>query len=102
VTLRPHVMVMDIRIPDQNGIEAIFGPGVALTLIADGQPNGVVATRLGLSPKTVSNHMSAAPAKLGVAGCAEAAGWAPPRGPSAASGAQGSQQQVGQVVGDLL
>lgn len=161
VTLRPHVMVMDIRMPDQNGIEAtreigrvapsvavlmltmveeddsvfaamragargyvlkgagqdeivrairavaageaIFGPGVArrvlgqlgrpqpqpdpcptltprerdvLTLIADGQPNSVVASRLGLSPKTVSNHMSAVLTKLGVADRAGAAAWA--------------------------
>jgi DNA-binding NarL/FixJ family response regulator len=161
VTLRPHVVVMDIRMPDLNGIEAtreigrvaprvavlmltmveeddsvfaamragalgyvlkgagqdeivrairavaageaIFGPGVArrvlgrlskppdrpdpcptltprerdvLALIADGQPNSTVATRLGLSPKTVSNHVSAVLAKLGVADRAGAAAWA--------------------------
>ncbi|WP_371550821.1 response regulator [Streptomyces sp. NBC_00554] len=161
VTLRPHVVVMDIRMPDMNGIEAtreigrvapavavlmltmveeddsvfaamragargyvlkgagqdeivrairavaageaIFGPGVArrvlgqlsrplpqpdpcpaltprerdvLTLIAAGTPNATVAARLGLSPKTVSNHMSAVLAKLGVADRAEAAAWA--------------------------
>ena len=161
VTLRPHVVVMDIRMPDLNGIEAtreigrvaprvavlmltmveeddsvfaamragalgyvlkgagqdeivrairavaageaIFGPGVArrvlgqlsrppdrpdpcptltprerdvLALIADGRPNSTVAARLGLSPKTVSNHMSAVLAKLGVADRAEAAAWA--------------------------
>jgi DNA-binding NarL/FixJ family response regulator len=35
-----------------------------------------VAARLGLSPKTVSNHMSAVLAKLGVADRAEAAAWA--------------------------
>ena len=161
VTLRPEVMVMDIRMPDRNGIEAtreigrvapsvavlmltmveeddsvfaamragargyvlkgagqdeivrairavaageaIFGPGVArrvlghlghprqqpdpcpaltprerdvLALIADGRSNSVVATRLGLSPKTVSNHLSAVLTKLGVADRAEAAAWA--------------------------
>ncbi|MEU9449235.1 response regulator transcription factor [Streptomyces sp. NPDC048277] len=161
VTLRPHVVVMDIRMPDLNGIEAtreigrvapsvavlmltmveeddsvfaamragargyvlkgagqdeivrairavaageaIFGPGVArrvlgrlshphpqpalgpeltprerdvLTLIARGSSNATVAARLGLSPKTVSNHMSTVLAKLGVADRAEAAAWA--------------------------
>jgi DNA-binding NarL/FixJ family response regulator len=74
--------------------EAIFGPGVAarvlahiaggtnseapfpqltarerevLQLIAIGERNATIATRLALSPKTVSNHVSAIFAKLGVA-----------------------------------
>lgn len=35
-----------------------------------------MATRLGLSPKTVSNHMSAVLTKLGVTDRAQAAAWA--------------------------
>ncbi|WP_329125619.1 response regulator transcription factor [Streptomyces sp. NBC_01465] len=161
VTLRPQVVVMDIRMPGMNGIEAareiaraapavavlmltmveeddsvfaamragargyvlkgagqdeivrairavaageaIFGPGVArrvlgflsrpqpvadpcpeltprerdvLGLIAVGSPNSAVAARLGLSPKTVGNHMSAILTKLGVADRGEAVNWA--------------------------
>ncbi len=79
--------------------EAIFSPGVArrvlayltgpppaadpfpeltprerevLNLIAAGLPNLTIGTRLGLAPKTVSNHTSAVFAKLQVAGRAEA------------------------------
>ncbi len=74
--------------------EAIFSPGVAhrvlqyfaapppvadpfpeltarereiLDLLAEGLRNNVIATRLGLSPKTVANHLSATFAKLQVA-----------------------------------
>jgi len=74
--------------------EAIFSPGVAhrvlqyfaapppvaepfpeltarereiLDLLAEGLRNSVIATRLGLSPKTVANHLSATFAKLQVA-----------------------------------
>ncbi|GAA4693310.1 response regulator transcription factor [Phytohabitans rumicis] len=80
--------------------EAIFGPGVArrvlsffaappraaapafpelttrerevLDLIAAGLPNAAIATRLGLSVKTIGNNTSAIFAKLQVAGRAEA------------------------------
>lgn len=79
--------------------EAIFGPGVArrmlahlsggdarrdpfpeltprerqvLALLADGLPTATIATRLGLSPKTVTNHASTVFAKLQVTGRAEA------------------------------
>ncbi|MDQ3155510.1 MAG: response regulator transcription factor [Actinomycetota bacterium] len=80
--------------------EAIFGPGIAarvlgyfsaprpattvafpeltprerevLDRVAAGQRNGVIAQELFLSPKTVSNHMSAIFAKLSVADRAEA------------------------------
>ena len=79
--------------------EAIFGPGVAsrvlgyfsqprgveapfpeltprereiLDGIASGQRNSAIAQQLGLSPKTVSNHISAIFAKLAVADRAEA------------------------------
>jgi len=79
--------------------EAIFGPGVAtrvlgyfaaerrvdapfpeltprereiLDLVAAGERNSVIATRLALSPKTVSNHISSIFAKLSVADRAEA------------------------------
>ncbi|MEV8516511.1 response regulator transcription factor [Dactylosporangium sp. NPDC051484] len=80
--------------------EAIFGPGVArrvlslfaappkaaelvfpqlssrerevLDLIAAGLPNAAIASRLGLSLKTVGNHTSTIFAKLQVAGRAEA------------------------------
>ena len=80
--------------------EAIFGPGIAsrvlgyfstprpdapvafpeltprelevLDRVAAGQRNGTIATELFLSPKTVSNHMSAIFAKLSVADRAEA------------------------------
>lgn len=80
--------------------EAIFGPGIArrvlgyfatppkaaqpafpelsrrerevLDLIAAGLTNAAIATRLGLSTKTVGNHTSAIFAKLQVAGRAEA------------------------------
>jgi DNA-binding NarL/FixJ family response regulator len=77
--------------------EAIFGPGVAarmlqhfnasgatpfpqltarereiLDLIAGGQRNHAIADRLGLSPKTVANHISAIFAKLQVTDRSEA------------------------------
>ena len=79
--------------------EAIFGPGIAqrvlgffsapppaevpfpqltdrerdvLDLIADGRPNGEIGRRLGISPKTVANHISSIFAKLQVADRAEA------------------------------
>jgi DNA-binding NarL/FixJ family response regulator len=42
-----------------------------LDLIAAGLPNAVIATRLGLAPKTVGNHISAIFAKLQVATRAE-------------------------------
>ena len=38
-----------------------------LDLLAEGLRNSVIATRLGLSPKTVANHLSATFAKLQVA-----------------------------------
>jgi DNA-binding NarL/FixJ family response regulator len=157
VTLQPDVLVMDINMPDQSGIDAtreisrsapavavlmltmfddddsvfaamragalgyvlkgadpedilrvivgvaaghaVFGPGVArraiahlsapatadnpfptltprereiLDLIATGQGNATIAARLGLSPNTVSNHISNIFAKLQVASRAEA------------------------------
>jgi DNA-binding NarL/FixJ family response regulator len=79
--------------------EAIFGPGIArrvlgllagadrsaepfgeltqrerqvLELLAAGLTTTAVGTRLGLAPKTVTNHASAVFAKLGVSGRAEA------------------------------
>ena len=79
--------------------EAIFGPGVAqrvlrffatpapaanpfpelttrereiLDLLAAAMPNSMIATRLGLSPKTVANHLSSIFAKLQVADRAQA------------------------------
>ncbi|MFI0451578.1 response regulator [Actinomadura sp. 6N118] len=80
--------------------EAIFGPGVArrvraffaapapaaaepfpeltererevLDLIAAGRPNGEIARRLAIAPKTVANHISSVFAKLRVADRAEA------------------------------
>jgi DNA-binding NarL/FixJ family response regulator len=79
--------------------EAIFGPGVAervlrffatppkaadpfpeltarereiLGLLAAGLPNTAIATRLGLSPKTVANHLSSIFTKLQVADRAQA------------------------------
>jgi DNA-binding NarL/FixJ family response regulator len=79
--------------------EAIFGPGIArrvlgffaappataepfpgltdrerevLDLIAAGRPNGEIGRRLGISPKTVANHISSIFAKLQVADRAEA------------------------------
>lgn len=80
--------------------EAIFGPGVArrvlgfftapppaqtppfptltgrerdvLDLIAAGHPNGRISARLGISPKTVANHISSIFTKLQVADRAEA------------------------------
>jgi DNA-binding NarL/FixJ family response regulator len=81
--------------------EAVFGPGIAaqvlasltdqsartpdaittltprehqvLTLTARGLRNHAIADRMRLTPKTVSNHLSAIYAKLGVADRAEAA-----------------------------
>ncbi|MET7395982.1 response regulator transcription factor [Dactylosporangium sp. NPDC005572] len=81
--------------------EAVFGPGVAgkvlahltdgsphahdglttltprerevLTLAAQGLGNHAIADRMRLTPKTISNHLSAIYAKLGVADRAEAA-----------------------------
>ena len=79
--------------------EAIFGPGIArrvlgqlsgngktadpcpdltprerqvLDLMATGLPTAVISTRLGLSPKTITNHTSAIYAKLQVTGRTEA------------------------------
>jgi DNA-binding NarL/FixJ family response regulator len=79
--------------------EAIFGPGIArrvldylhgprsaapsfphltarehqvLDLLAAGLPNGAIAGRLGLAPKTVSNHVSTILVKLQAASRAEA------------------------------
>ena len=78
--------------------EAIFGPGVAqrvlrssplrhqqltlsradcagreiLDLLATAMPNSMIATRLGLSPKTVANHLSSIFTKLQVADRAQA------------------------------
>ncbi|MFG1709668.1 response regulator [Nonomuraea sp. M3C6] len=79
--------------------EAIFGPGIAqrvlgffsapppadvpfpqltdrerdvLDLIAAGRPNGEISRRLGISPKTVANHISSIFTKLQVADRAEA------------------------------
>jgi DNA-binding NarL/FixJ family response regulator len=79
--------------------EAIFGPGIArrvlgffaappvsrapfpeltdrehevLDLIADGRPNGEIGRRLGISPKTVANHISSIFTKLQVADRAQA------------------------------
>jgi DNA-binding NarL/FixJ family response regulator len=79
--------------------EAIFGPGIAqrvlrffatpapavdpfpeltarereiLDLLAAAMPNPVIATRLGLSPKTVANHLSSIFIKLQVADRAQA------------------------------
>lgn len=79
--------------------EAIFGPGIArrvlgffaappaatepfpeltdrerdvLGLIAAGRPNAEIARRLGISPKTVANHISSIFAKLQVADRSEA------------------------------
>ncbi|WP_157530546.1 response regulator transcription factor [Microtetraspora niveoalba] len=43
-----------------------------LDLIATGATNGAIAHRLGLSPKTIGNHISAIFLKLGVASRAEA------------------------------
>ena len=43
-----------------------------LDRIARGQSNGAIAAELGLSPKTVGNHVSAIFAKLRVASRAEA------------------------------
>ena len=73
--------------------EAIFGPGIAqrvlrffatpapaadpfpdeiLDLLAAAMPNSMIATRLGLSPKTVANHLSSIFTKLQVADRAQA------------------------------
>lgn len=43
-----------------------------LDLLASGAPNGAIADRLGLAPKTVANHLSALLLKLGVATRGEA------------------------------
>jgi len=56
--------------------EAIFGPGVAQRVLrffaTPAMPNSMIATRLGLSPKTVANHLSSIFAKLQVADRAQA------------------------------
>ena len=44
-----------------------------LSLLAQGLPNKSVAKRLGISPKTVSNHIERVYAKLGVTNRAGAA-----------------------------
>ena len=44
-----------------------------LGLVAQGLPNKTIATRLGISPKTVSNHVEHVYAKLGVTNRAGAA-----------------------------
>ena len=52
-----------------------------LDLVGSGLGNQAIAARLGLAPKTVSNHLSAVFTKLGVAGRAEAAARARRAGP---------------------
>ncbi|MEU0093282.1 LuxR C-terminal-related transcriptional regulator, partial [Kribbella sp. NPDC006257] len=47
-----------------------------LELVATGMPNPAIARRLGLAPKTISNHLSAIFGKLQVSSRAEAAGLA--------------------------
>jgi DNA-binding NarL/FixJ family response regulator len=47
-----------------------------LTLLADGLSNGPIGRRLGLSPRTVANHVSNILTKLGLSGRAEVAAWA--------------------------
>jgi len=43
-----------------------------LELLAQGRANAAIAARLGLSPKTVRNHVSTTVAKLGVTDRAQA------------------------------
>ena len=52
--------------------ELTRGSGRSLTLLAAAMPNSMIATRLGLSPKTVANHLSSIFTKLQVADRAQA------------------------------
>ena len=64
---RPNVAVLDLQMPGQDGFAATI-----LDLLAAAMPNSMIATRLGLSPKTVANHLSSIFTKLQVADRAQA------------------------------
>src|SRR4051794_7021199 len=65
-----------------------------LALLAAGAGTAQVATRLGLAPKTVGNHVSALLTKLGVATRAEAVQLARARGLAPAAAAPGDASRV--------
>jgi DNA-binding NarL/FixJ family response regulator len=61
-------------VPDAGRLSGLTGrEHDVLALVAEGLANSAIAQRLGLAPKTISNHLSSIFAKLGVSSRAEAA-----------------------------
>jgi DNA-binding NarL/FixJ family response regulator len=61
-------------VPDTGPFPILTGrEREVLALLADGRSNGVIARRLGLSPRTIATHVSNILAKLGATDRADAA-----------------------------
>jgi DNA-binding NarL/FixJ family response regulator len=68
--------VLDSRQSAGSGVELSPREAEVLRLLAAGHPNKVIGLRLGISEKTVKNHLSAVFQKLGVTDRTQAALWA--------------------------
>jgi DNA-binding NarL/FixJ family response regulator len=66
---------------DASALDALTGRELeVLRLLAQGEENGAIASELGISPRTVKNHVSSILAKLGVTNRVQAAVFAVHRG----------------------